>query len=340
MLWLAAFFEYNEVPLAIIAMLAGTLLFKRRLAFLIALLGVLVLITVLKPYYAQPRPCMITPGPLDCPSDYGLPSGHAAFTSVFAVAALGTPAFYFIAPLAALVSYTRIYADFHTFDQVAAGVALGICAYGLALGIRKRIRKDAKAKKQPAQPNEFEVRRQLIHVASGTVLVLIGYFLGKTILEAVLVVLLAGGYIAAQLALDNFKLPIVGNILGNFERKGVMPFKGALSYAAGALLAVAFAPNFSLALAIITMLAFGDGASTVIGKLYGDAKLHWNASKTWKGMFAFFVAAGIAAFPLIGIASLYYAAILALVETLPIDADDNILIPAAALVLNAATGLR
>jgi uncharacterized protein (TIGR00297 family) len=105
-----------------------------------------------------------------------------------------------------------------------------------------------------------------------------------------------------------------------------------------------------VAAAVWAILAFGDGAATVLGVLWGSRKLPWNARKTWLGSLAywFFGAAGAGAvlmwsaswqgraaapvfiFTAAGLAALFAAWI----ESQPQRLDDNLTVPLpTALVL-------
>lgn len=333
---LARFFETDFQIFSLLLLVAGLLTFKRRIALLIAIVLVLAVTPYLKSVYAQERPCVAQQSLFECPGDYGFPSGHATVATVFAAASLGSTAFFFFAPLAAIVSYSRVYAGVHSLEQVAAGVALGLALYALALGIRSRFKKTGfESKWKPArQDAQFEWRRQVVHILFGAALIGAGVLFGKTALLLLLLLFVAAGMAGSQLEMVGVRVPLWHNVLQAFERREAFPAKGALNYVTGALLAVSFSPSFEFALATIALLAFGDGFSTIIGKHYGKTKLHWNGKKTWKGSIAFFVAGGVFAYAFIGSAAFAYSLALAFIESLDSGVDDNLLVPVAALLLN------
>jgi uncharacterized protein (TIGR00297 family) len=94
------------------------------------------------------------------------------------------------------------------------------------------------------------------------------------------------------------------------------------------------------------IMAFGDGAATLAGTMRGGARLPWNPRKSWIGLGAFIIAGGAGAVALSRwvapavepqpplafslLAPLVAAVVAAFVETLPIELDDNITVPAAA----------
>lgn len=346
----AVLIEFNYAMCTAAALAAGLLLFRKRMALLLGLLIVLALVPALKLYYLEERPCAAGGGLFPCPESFGMPSGHAAAAGVFAAAAVGSPAFIIFLPLSALAGYSRAYAGVHSFEQVAAGFAVGLAAYSLALWLRgklkRRMETPAASGKTPAhsarfEPNQpqFELKRQLVHAAFGLAIIIIAIALGKAAAIAFLLACAAAGITAAHFETTGARLPLVHKLVEKFERKGAPPFKGAVNYAAGSLLAVTLAPSLEMGLAIVAMLAFGDAASTIAGTLWGKARVHWNESKTWKGAVAFFAVGGVAAVPFIGIAAFAYSLALAVVETLPADVDDNLLIPVAALALNALASM-
>jgi len=81
-----------------------------------------------------------------------------------------------------------------------------------------------------------------------------------------------------------------------------------------------------------------DTASAFTGMTWGSVKLPYNASKSWVGSLAFFVAAFLISLSVLSWPrALILAAVGAIVESLPIPDADNLLIPfavgAAAMVL-------
>ncbi len=188
--------------------------------------------------------------------------------------------------------------------------------------------------------NEFG--RQSIHVVAGLGIVAIGVLFGKPVLVQLLLTAVAAGLFIIQLKLMKKRLPLIDWVLANFERSGVeFPGKGAMHYFAGALFLVTFAKTFSFALAGIAILALADGLATIVGRFSKKrTRLNWHPAKTWEGTLAFFLSGVAAATPFIGLwPATAYSFILALVESVDVEVDDNLLIPVAALVLNYAAQL-
>jgi len=95
------------------------------------------------------------------------------------------------------------------------------------------------------------------------------------------------------------------------------------------------------------MLAFGDGVATLAGKWMRIAPLPWNRDKSWGGFLACLAANAIA-----GVAIAYWmdyrhpvvvliaAVAAAVAESLPLNVDDNLTVPFAAVVALVVAGLR
>jgi dolichol kinase len=124
------------------------------------------------------------------------------------------------------------------------------------------------------------------------------------------------------------------------------PF-GILIYPVSVLLLIlAFPARLDIAASAWGILAFGDGAATLVGRRWGRHRLAWNPDKSVEGLLAFVVAGGAAAVffawwtapsvtPRPAMTFILAAPILAavaagLVETVAIALDDNISVPATA----------
>jgi len=177
-----------------------------------------------------------------------------------------------------------------------------------------------------------EEKRQLVHILVSIVLILILYFLGRTDSIAALFLILIVGAILINLRMRDKVIPILDSIEKHLERKNVrFPGYGSAWYMVGALLATTFLQDISQIAAIIWILGTGDGFSTLVGKL-GTHKLIYNPKKTVEGSIAF-VIASLPAYFFIGLYIVPLSITCAIVESLPIDVEDNITIPIVAIVL-------
>lgn len=108
-------------------------------------------------------------------------------------------------------------------------------------------------------------------------------------------------------------------------------------------LCVLFRDDTWRTVAVWSVLAFGDGMSSLAGMTIGGPRLPWNTRKSWAGTAAFVVFGTLGAAMMVSWAelvslrawftpavlgtSLLLALVCAVVESLPIDVDDNLSIP-------------
>jgi uncharacterized protein (TIGR00297 family) len=95
------------------------------------------------------------------------------------------------------------------------------------------------------------------------------------------------------------------------------------------------------------MMAFGDGAATLVGRAMRIAPLPWNRDKSWGGLVGFFLAASAGGMALawwMGAGTpmlvLVTALASAIVESLPLGLDDNVTVPFAAAVTLVVAGFE
>lgn len=168
-------------------------------------------------------------------------------------------------------------------------------------------------------------------MAIGMFFLLLLHSLGRHAFEIILFSGILAGLMAMHLVLCSVRLPFVSWFIENFEREGVrVPGFGSAWYAFGILMAsVAIGDPASLS-AAICVLAFGDSLSSILGKRGGHS-LPYNRNKTIEGSIAFF-AGSLTAYYFIGPAAIPLALACAIAESLPLPLDDNITIPAAAIL--------
>lgn len=189
-----------------------------------------------------------------------------------------------------------------------------------------------------AAPQFSEDRRQIVHMAMG----------GFALLLRFIPFWFALGLAAAALGFNLFLLRHVGGarLFRPTERtRGVTT--GIVLYPIGVLLLIFMFPDRpDIAAGAWGVLAFGDGAATLVGRRIGGTRVPWNQEKSIAGSMAFVIAGGAggsflawwcgpaivpptyAWFPFV--AGVTAAVAAAAVETLPIRLDDNISVPATA----------
>lgn len=108
------------------------------------LIGAVVGNLILKNLFMRPRPCWLDPSVrllISVPKDYAFPSGHTLSSVVAATILTATNRRFAWAaiPLAALISFSRLYLFVHFPSDVVAAVILGIAIGFLVLKIGKRL---------------------------------------------------------------------------------------------------------------------------------------------------------------------------------------------------------
>lgn len=126
-----------------------------------------------------------------------------------------------------------------------------------------------------------EWRRRFWHMSPGVLPFLLWLFPHRDPLSPTLWLIMVG--IGIALALNVFLRYRAIQRDGDQERSAAV-----LGYACSVIaLLIAFPAHIQLGLALLAILAFGDGSATLIGKLVGGPRLPWNAGKTWSGLTAF-----------------------------------------------------
>jgi len=185
-----------------------------------------------------------------------------------------------------------------------------------------------------------EDRRQIVHVAMGTLALSLRY------LSAWQAMVLAGGAVA-------FNLYALPRLAGMLYRPGEVRRRlrsGIVLYPLAVLMLIMLFPDRrDIIAAAWGMLAFGDGMATLVGRRSSGPRIPWNREKSMAGSIAFIVFGGAAAsflcwwcratvipppYPWFVFWIPWLAAITAAaVETIPIRLDDNISVPFSAAAL-------
>lgn len=326
------FHDYGAAAaLPLFALSALFLREKRRIvALAIALLLVFAANGALKEAYKVQRPCAEAPSKVPCPADYAFPSGHAMEFFAFAAAALGTSLFLPYLALALFVSFSRLYLGVHVLNDVIAGALLGVLLYMLSWKAAKRVFMLPRSVKAPLGN---EAHRQAVHVAVGLLAMLLISAFGVLKIEAPIFLLFLSFAVVIHLKISGAKIPLVDSLLAMLEREKTLPAGGAFWYIGGLLFIMSFyRGSVSTALAIIAVLALGDGVSTLANQR-GRIALPYNKHKTLEGVLAFFIAGGVPAYMLIGLPGLLLALVGAVVESIYFGLDDNVSIPIACVAV-------
>ena len=161
-----------------------------------------------------------------------------------------------------------------------------------------------------------------------TVLFLMAGTLGYTVMES--------------LRLSGVRVPVISSLTSMASRsRDIGHFvMGPVTLGMGALLALLLYPSPAAAIAIYA-LAFGDGFASLIGKSFGKWRPAFLCGKSVEGSLACFAAVLISAYAVCGSIRIATAAALAamLVEALPLEDYDNMLIPVTVGLVVRLAGL-
>ncbi len=185
---------------------------------------------------------------------------------------------------------------------------------------------------------DLETKRQFIHMSGIGVAIYVKWSndaYGYIVPLSTLVLALLIGNIFALTYKKGIKIPIVSYIIETTERAEVIaeaPGKGALSFFLGALLTlIIFRFNMNVVSAGIAILALGDSASTLAGRNFGRHKIQYNNHKSWEGTLGGIIFAAVGASMIIKPEIAIIGAVFGmLIETLPLNFDDNISVPISA----------
>lgn len=174
----------------------------------------------------------------------------------------------------------------------------------------------------------IELVRKSIHLLVGFVPSLAAVNLNLTL------GLLASGTLvyalSESLRMSGIEVPLVSRVtaLAARRRDSGKYVMGPVTLGLGALLSLLLYPNPAASIAIYA-LAFGDGLSSLVGKLFGSIRLPFTGGKSLEGSLTCFAAVFVASMAVGGevLPSLAIALFATFVEALPLRDLDNIALP-------------
>ncbi len=205
---------------------------------------------------------------------------------------------------------------------------IGIGGIGFAIGLIYRSGMYPKEDRS-TRSTKTEVNRDFLQIIIGMIAIAIIAYVGVY----AYLIFMVGAILYAINGMSNAGKGRLYSLLHKLERNDVEFGRGAAYLAAGAMIIVGFSSH-SFAFFGISALVLGDAIATISGiMLYKSRRLPHNKRKTYAGTFAFFIISAIAGLLTIGFLSVPIAAILAIVESIELPIDDNILIPVIFLAL-------
>ncbi|MFH1785406.1 MAG: hypothetical protein ABH842_03175 [Candidatus Micrarchaeota archaeon] len=173
-----------------------------------------------------------------------------------------------------------------------------------------------------------ENKRQVFHILVGLLAIAVLLYFGRGVTIALVFFIIIFGLLIMNARILHYKNPITKLIQWfehNFERPDVpLPGWGSACYATGILIVLTALTDVNEMVAIIIILALGDGFSTLVGR-NGKTRIPYNNKKTIEGTIAFMIASLPACY-FIGPIGVPLIILGAIIETLPLI-DDNLMIP-------------
>ena len=189
----------------------------------------------------------------------------------------------------------------------------------------------------------LEVKRQLLHIFLGAILV---FLLNFDLINATIIFIIFIIGLVLSLLNRKFRIPLIYQLLQIFDRKKDIeqfPAKGAVFYFFGVFLVVLIFPK-DIAMASIMILALGDSVSRLVGQ-YGYLKHPFHSEKFFEGLVAGVIAGFLGAlFFVPWLLALIGSIVSMLIEGIDLrikgfKIDDNLLIPLVAAVVMEAFNL-
>lgn len=184
--------------------------------------------------------------------------------------------------------------------------------------------------------NALEIRRQLLHLLYGPIVVLLVHW-GLLTLPILFGIIIGGGLMSMMVKRN--RLNPVRWVLGFFERDHHMetfPGRGILFFTIGAFLVLALFPQ-PIAFAGILILSTGDAVTNIVGRHFGRIKTRLNPNKYIEGtLMGILVSIPIAYYfvpnPYAAVAASCIAMFLEMpnVRLFNFEIDDNLLVPLGA----------
>ncbi|MCD6479040.1 MAG: hypothetical protein J7L44_04110 [Candidatus Diapherotrites archaeon] len=186
----------------------------------------------------------------------------------------------------------------------------------------------------------MQTARKIVHIAFGTIILLVAYYLGALALLELSVLCLLFGVPIALLIKAGVEFPALSLAVELFGRESErIPGEGTFMFFLGSAitsLIALFAAKETIAYLALLPVVFGDGLATIIGLRFGRHKIV--SGKSVEGTLAFIFASSLALFIFTGslVVSVAVSVPAALAELF--SDEDNLIVPVfSALVLYIST---
>lgn len=303
---------------------------------------------LLKMIFQVPRPYVLGyDQPMFLASGYAFPSIHTAVMCAlipFQKYLFGKKSLPFIYFFLGAVIFSRMYLGVHNLSDIMAGITVGLVSTYAILSFEKKYGFIEWFNAHIT--DKFELRRQIMHLCTGSAIVLLLklHLMSTQILFAIT---LLGGILV--ILARKIRLPVIHKILEYFERPHHMakfPGRGSFFLVLGAALAtLVFDPQ--IAMAAIMIMAVGDSVTNIVGRHFGKILNPFNAKKNLEGTGTAIVCATLAALFFVPFWPAFVASAVSMalesidlgVKKFQIEIDDNVMIPlVAGVVMTAMMG--
>lgn len=308
---------------------------RTRQAHLVAaILIAFALAMLLKPLLAVPRPCQLGEASLiSCPLDYAMPSIHSAIAFTLALCFMGRRSFWPLLAWALAAALSRLFLGVHAPLDIFGALALAVFAVALADCMVPEAATLHHRRRLKAGHLHHELKRKIIQIAFGLAVLAAALSWGIAASAQLAALCLFIGILLFHLKSMGVRIPLVDLLLIRLERADSPPGLGALTFVSGLLFSLTLLPS-SLALASVLLLSLSDSVASLAGRS-APHRLPHNPQKSYAGSAAF-VLFGAPAYLLAGVAGVWMVLAAAVLESLPLRFDDNLLIPLSGIIVMLA----
>lgn len=174
---------------------------------------------------------------------------------------------------------------------------------------------------------KVELNRDLVHLGIGVSLISLLYLVeNEAEAYSIILALITLGFLLSNYAVL-YRKSRISKFLYSLERDYAKFGIGAVWLALGTLFSLGFIFNKWILLAIMACFLIGDPLATLFGLRYGKHKLLYNKRKSIEGSLVYFISSSLVGFIFIGFYSFIIGILGALIESVDIKIDDNLLVP-------------
>ena len=175
-----------------------------------------------------------------------------------------------------------------------------------------------------------EPLRKAVHLIFGLAIACFILFSERKLALYALVIALFTGFILSDALSRGYTIPGVSKIIATLERRDVLPGKGALFFALGALFSLTFFPKEVTFIGLV-VLALLDSVTTLVGLRFGRTRIYNH--KSIEATLAGFAATTAALLFLIPAHAAILTSAAAAFAELVSPVDDNLIVPAVVCIV-------